>query len=236
MFYTCSRISSIGGRACNEDSVQLRHIGSLLMAVVADGLGGMGGGDVASSAAVSAVSSFMESSPLCTPDNIGDAIRSANGAVLGAQKQYSSMTTIVLLCLDGQTAICGHMGDSRLYQFRGDKVLFQTKDHSVSQVAVIVGEIAPEEIRRHADRHKLLRALGADENMAADTVELPVRSGDGFLLCTDGFWELIVEEDMEADFQVSQDAEGWLEKMSRRIEARLTDKSDNYSAITVIIK
>ena len=233
--YTYSQISSSGGRSRNEDSIQVQHINGSLLATVADGLGGEGGGDIAAQTAVSSIINFMNKSLLYTADNIIAAIKYADDAVISAQKKCEAMkTTIVLLCMDKENAICGHLGDSRLYHFRNNGICFQTKDHSVSQMAVSVGEITPEEIRFHADRNKLLRALGSRERMPADAKELLVRSGDGFLLCTDGFWELVLEDEMTDDFQKSQNAGQWLEKMQRRVESRLSNISDNYSAVTVI--
>ena len=237
MLYTYFQISCSGGRSCNEDSVHIQHINGMLFGAVADGLGGESGGDIASQTALSAVVKFIEKSPLCTADNISAAIKHADDAVIRAQRDCSAMkTTIVSLCIDKETAICGHLGDSRLYHFRDNGICFQTKDHSVSQMAVSVGEITPDELRHHADRNKLLRALGAKESVGAETKKLCVRSGDGFLLCTDGFWELVLEAEMIADFGKSQNAEQWLKKMLARVQPRLSDTSDNYSAITVLVK
>ena len=237
MSYTYAQVSCSGGRSCNEDSVHIQHINGLFFAAVADGLGGEGGGDIASQTALSAAVDFMGKSPVCTAENISAAIKHADDAVIRAQKDFSAMkTTIVSLCIDKETAMCGHLGDSRLYHFRDNGICFQTKDHSVSQMAVSVGEITQDKLRHHADRNKLLRALGAKESVIAEVHELSVRSGDGFLLCTDGFWEQALEAEMTAYFETSQNAEEWLEKMLARVQPRISGTSDNYSAITVLIK
>ena len=234
--YSFSQLTESGGRSCNEDYLLVCQKGGALISVIADGLGGLGGGDIASSTAASATIDYLQGIQKCTEQDIINAIDTAGTAVIAKQNNLTEMkTTIALLYAEDGKAICGHLGDSRIYQFRKDDILFQTRDHSVSQMAVSVGEIMPDKIRFHADRNKLLRALGTREKMPAEINELSINCGDGLLLCTDGFWELISEDEMIRDFEKSKTADQWLEEMRRKVESRLNDKSDNYSAIAVMI-
>jgi len=235
MRYTHSKITNPGGRSHNEDSAHILQFDGSLIAVVADGLGGEGGGEIASRTAVRATSEFIERSPLFTTENVDAAIKHANDSVINAQKSFPAMkTTVVLLYIGDALAVCGHLGDSRLYHLRGDEIIFQTKDHSVSQMAALVGEISQEDIRHHTDRNKVLRALGAAGSAVPESKVLSAQNGDGFLLCSDGFWELVLEDEMVTDFVESQNAEQWLKKMLAKVESRLTAYGDNYSAITVM--
>ena len=229
---TAAKITSKGGRNYNEDSVFFMQSDQKILAIVADGLGGHGGGDLASKSAVEAASEYLFKENIITDQHILDTVNYANEAVL---KHPGAKTTIALLCLDGSTAISAHVGDTRIYQFRDSRIIFQSIDHSVSQMAVAVGEINHSEIRYHPDRNKLLRALGDKESPGTETAELTVHKSDAFLLCSDGFWELIVEQEMEYDLSLSQNAKEWLYRMSERVYAKTNDKSDNYSAIAIII-
>ena len=108
-------------------------------------------------------------------------------------------TTVVMLCVSGNNAYWTHVGDSRLYFFRKGKLVLHTKDHSIPQMLVAAGEIKEKNIRRHPDRNKLLRVMGTDweepQYAVSDPIEL--QEGDAFLLCSDGFWENIVEKQMQ---------------------------------------
>ncbi|MBC9784326.1 serine/threonine-protein phosphatase [Heliobacterium chlorum] len=131
--------------------------------------------------------------------------------------------------------VCGHIGDSRLYYFRDGKIVFITKDHSVSQAMADAGYISHEEIRFHEDRNRVLRSLGQKESIRPDIVRIPgpYRPGDAFLLCTDGFWEHVWEREMEIDLSKAETPDAWLELMEIRIMERAPEDHDNYSAISV---
>ena len=231
-----SKLTFVGGRSHNEDSVHVGHVGDMLVAVVADGLGGVGKGDVASDTAVRAVFHHFSRDQRCSAQNIAAAVEQANYAVCQAQTvQVKMKTTIVVFCLQGEQAFSAHLGDSRLYQFRGNDIRFQTQDHSVSQMAVSIGEISKDQIRSHADRNKILRALGTEDPAQPEVHELHVQAGDGLLLCSDGFWEPVWEEEMLRCFSQARDPADWLTQMEGILKPRLCARSDNYSAITIMI-
>ena len=232
MAYKYSIISCIGGRDLNEDSVSFaRHKGAVV-AIVADGLGGHGSGDIASSLAVKEINNYFKQKKTISLKDIPEALSTSNKTVnlLNGPK-----TTIAMLVINDNIAVSAHVGDSRIYQFRNGKIIFQSIDHSVSQLAVAAGEINAEEIRHHIDRNKLLRALGDSEKINVDIKELSMMKKDAFLLCSDGFWELILEEEMEHDLITYKDPKKWLKNMSGRVKNKITDKSDNYSAVVLIV-
>ena len=145
-------------------------------------------------------------------------------------------TTLVVLLTDGNRMQWAHIGDSRLYYFKGGKLKQRTLDHSVPQMLVAAGEIREEEIRFHPDRNRLLRVMGTEWDSPRYKVEDPVAcSGkDALLLCTDGFWEWIVEKEMRAALKRSKSPAEWLERMEREIRKNGAGKGmDNYSAVAV---
>ena len=102
-------------------------------------------------------------------------------------------------------------------------------------MAVFSGEITAEEIRGFPGRSRLLRALGADGRVAVDSCQLDIQPGDRFLLCSDGFWELITEEEMLRACTGST-AEQWLRAMRQILTGRYTGGSDNNSAAAIVLE
>ncbi len=234
MNISISYFSSAGGRAENEDTVCVNEFNNGLAAVVADGLGGHKEGKLASELAVKIISSELISSNK-TIEDIKIAIDKANSEIINSKKGSDMCTTVAMVCIDKLKAIAAHVGDSRVYQFRDSDIIYQSVDHSVSQMAVSVGEIQKSEIRGHEDRNKLLRALGNSYKHDPYLKELDVIEGDGFLVCSDGFWELLLEDEMSASFCNSSNAGEWLDAMRLYVDRRITEKSDNNTAVAIMV-
>jgi serine/threonine protein phosphatase PrpC len=239
-------LSSRGGREDNEDygGYRMSDLGFPVGCwVVADGLGGHAGGALASRTAVEAALASFDADPRVTPDAVAAHIARANQAVLDAQiaqpELKSMRTTAVVLVASPEAAVWAHAGDSRLYCFRDGKIVAQTRDHSVPQRLADAGEIAADQIRFHEDRNRLLRSLGARPDPSPDILAEPIalQPGDAFLLASDGFWEWVIEADMEEDLVSSGNPRNWLDQMESRL-ARWTTGSttggnDNYTALSV---
>lgn len=237
-------LSRPGGRPVNEDAEgHAAHGGSHRCFVVADGLGGHGGGDVASAVAVAAVLDAFRTSPLLTALDIEGHIRAADEALRrrkSAEPKLAGMhTTVVVLISDGGQALWAHVGDSRLYLFRNGRFVLRTRDHSVPQVMADAGEISERAIRRHEDRSRLLRSLGDSEPARVETASepCPLQPGDALLLCTDGFWEYVLETEMEADLAKARSPGEWIELMTvDRLLRRAPEDHDNYTALALFVQ
>ena len=154
------------------------------------------------------------------------------------RKIRSSCTTVACVTTDFNSTVISHIGDTRVYFFKSNKLHFQTKDHSLSQLAVEMGRIPLRDIRSDKDQNKLTRVLGSDYYIPpdCDIYNSPLQPGDAFILCTDGFWEYVYEEEMEADLASSATPEEALFKMEQRLLSRVTKFNDNYSAIVAMVK
>lgn len=227
--------SDIGGMEKNEDRVAGWHKGLRKMCfLIADGLGGCGDGEIAAAAAIDSIKEEWDGQ--MSQAAWKSLLAHAHKRVLQMQNAETQMkTTIVGLMLDADRAVWAHIGDSRLYHFQDGKLVFQTKDHSVSQIAVMLGEIPLSQIRFHKDRSLLFRALGqSGETPAPQIDEQTLENGlHAFLLCTDGFWEYVLEEEMEQDLQAAHSAKQWLSSMQQRLQARAPRGNDNNSAIVI---
>lgn len=183
-------LSKTGARIRNEDACGVWSSSNACFCVLADGAGGHGGGDVASQLVVRHVLEHFQQRPDCTSESVKEALITANQAVLDAQKsgdsQVSDMrTTIVVLAIDTERreAVWGHVGDTRLYCFRSNYIVAQTKDHSVVQQMVDAGYLKPEDMRSAPARNQLLAAIGEQPAHFQFTIQpqpFSIRLGDVF--------------------------------------------------------
>ena len=228
-----------GGRDYNEDCVQYLEKDGTCAIVVADGLGGHGGGQIASSVAAEFITGAFMYNPELRADHIKTIFEQANDAVLKSQTNEKKMksTAVALFIADG-SAIWGHVGDSRLYHFKDGTLVGQTLDHSVSQMAVFTGEIEQGQIRHHADRNRVLRAIGLDEGFKPEIAPMyePEPGFHAFLLCTDGFWEYVLELEMEIELAKAETPHDWINGMVYRLARLVPEDSDNFSAAAVFLK
>lgn len=233
-------LSEIGGKKHNEDCLDFLLLDDYACWVVADGLGGHSGGEVAARLAVEAIIQSFRSAPECSPNALRRYLSRANALIekrrAGDAKLAHMRTTAVLLVSDYRTVLWAHVGDSRLYYLKQNRIYLQTQDHSVPQALCNAGEITPSEIRFHEDRNRLLRSLGGDDSFRLAILETATRLDphDSFLLCTDGFWEYVTESEIEADRMAAKDAQHWLQTANSRLIARPAADYDNYSAVAVI--
>lgn len=234
-----SMLSDKGMRSNNEDSIGMYQKEESYCFILADGLGGHGKGEVASQLAVQAVTEdfVSENSDM---DFLDRSFLDAQEAVMDGQnndRRASDMkTTLVVLHIGETFCRWGHIGDSRLYYFLNSRLVKRTLDHSVPQMLVQIGEIKEKQIRKHPDRNRLLRVLGAEtDELNYQLSEVVEKEGrQAFLICSDGFWELIEERKMEKTLKASTGPEQWLSLMKNIVlkNGRNTDM-DNYSAIAV---
>lgn len=231
-----SQCSFQGGRKYNEDSILFQQDGENIVAIVADGLGGCGGGDIASHIVIETLSKLFLENPEISQKHIQKIFEETNKNICIKQKNGIRMkSTAVGYFYNGRKFAVAHIGDSRFYHFRQGKIIFKTKDHSVPQMLVQVGEIKEEEIRFHEDRNKILRALGSEGRVR---VEINVwnetmKTGDAFLLCSDGFWEYVWENEMIECLSKSMEPSQWIQLMIQKVEERAEKNNDNFSAIAI---
>jgi len=236
-----SVLSNAGGRSVNEDAYGCWSSSTACFCVLCDGAGGHKGGAAASKLAVEQALAWFRQRPECSAECVSQAIEAANTAIVDAQRsmpEYSEMrTTIVVLALDSErgAAIWGHVGDSRLYCYRGRRLIMQTRDHSVLQGMVDAGYMQLEDLRNSPQRSVLLAALGDAQSLepCIQPTDFAVADGDVFLLCTDGFWEHLDEARMEQALQAAPSPQAWLSELEGEVRARGGQQQDNYSAVLV---
>lgn len=234
-------LSKMGGRSANEDACDYWSTPEVCCCVLSDGLGGHYGGDVASKLVVMSVLDAFQKVPECNIKAVEALLRVGDDAIIQEQERnidlkYMRATAVILIIdIEQRLAAWGHVGDSRLYCFRRGRVVMQTRDHSVSQRMIDAGYMKPEALRLSPQRNQLIAALGNNKHFDVDITptELPLQHHDVFLLCSDGLWEYVQENEMEQMLNLSGSASQWLEAMEKQVLARGHEGQDNYSAIAL---
>ncbi|MFZ5816731.1 MAG: Stp1/IreP family PP2C-type Ser/Thr phosphatase [Bacillota bacterium] len=191
--------------ACAVEVLNLPGGGALL--VVADGMGGYDGGEVASRLAVETLRSHVVAGAAAAAEREGlanllyDAIHQANLAILKAQASRPELahmgTTLTVALAAGSRLYIGHVGDSRAFLINAGKAQQITSDHNVPNELVQSGHLTAEQAAVHPQRHVLTRVLGIQEELPVDRLELTWQPGDLLLLCTDGLSNLVGPTEIE---------------------------------------
>lgn len=239
MKITYAASTNPGNRDYNEDSYKAYHTTAGYCFVVADGLGGHGKGEVASALVCDVAAEFFSAAGV---EDIFGIFDTAQEKLMQKQLEEHATdamkTTMNVVSVGEDKILWGHVGDTRTYYFKKNKIVSRTKDHSVPQMMVSLGEIKEKEIRKHPDRNRLLKVMGIEWNRPQYTIEQPlkVEGHQAFLLCTDGFWEYIEDDVMAKCLKKASSPQDWLDKMNEIVKKNGEGSNmDNYTALAVWI-
>lgn len=186
-------------RAANQDALVVDE--GMRLYGVADGMGGHNGGETASAGARDGLlAALAGKEPSMTA--LQDGIKQVNGDLFRQQaedERLSGMgTTLSVLWMSEHFAYIGHVGDSRVYLFRGDKLEQMTDDHSLVGELVRAGFLTPEQAENHPNKNVILRAVGTEEGIDVDLAVEERRAGDVWMVCSDGLHGMVPDSQMEA--------------------------------------
>jgi protein phosphatase len=219
-------------RSRNEDSVLMRPEAGLW--AVADGMGGHGGGDVASRMAVDALARFVDGATAAARlTALERAVIAANNAMRAYAKAHGRAvmgTTLVALLVSEEHYAILWCGDSRAYLLRDGALSQLTRDHSETQDLVDRGVLDPEEAKTWPRRSVLTRALGATEQPLLDLVSGRLEPGDAFLLCSDGLTNHCEDADIAEALAVEAPQAVWEALIALTLQR---GASDNVSAVVL---
>lgn len=231
-------ITDIGRvRPINEDACYSPEAGECFCAV-ADGMGGHNAGEVASTLAIEVFSENMRDIDNITTVSMRSAVERANDAVFHAAKKSDQMsgmgTTFSALAIHDSTAYIAHVGDSRVYLLRRGTIMRITVDHTLVEDLVLKGLLTVKEARVHPKRNIITRALGTAAKVEVDMIQMEVRTGDIFFLCTDGLSNHVAELEI---LRVAMDDEEWPGKL-RRLTTIALEKGgqDNITAMFAVFE
>lgn len=221
-------------RKHNEDSYLNRP--DIGLFVVADGMGGMTAGDVASAAIVT---SLDEIAGTADAPALLQAVRTRLAAVNAALRGLAERrgpavaigsTVAGLVVRDGHFA-CFWAGDSRVYRYRAGELDRLTRDHSLVQDMVDAGLLAPGDAEAHPHASVIQRAVGIEDKLLLDGVHAAVEAGDVFLLCSDGLTRMVGDEELE-----DQLGRGPIEAISDALLALVLRRGAKDNVTTVLVE
>jgi len=241
MKYQLAYHSLAGGRATNQDRVVCTERDNAVLMVLADGLGGHEGGALAAEILTQTALHAFEAvrQPVITKPSafLALTIMQAHKAIYArGQAQVPPIpprTTCVLCLVQNGYAYWAHVGDSRLYHFRNGQALTRTLDHTVTEQMHLDGLLSEEEMKRHPDKARLLKAVGGPRAPSISLgQETALHRDDILLLCTDGLWEALTADELFGFLNYPTLDEG-VEEMLLAAEKRMKQRADNLSAISL---
>ncbi|MBW7860420.1 MAG: serine/threonine-protein phosphatase [Rhodocyclaceae bacterium] len=239
----CAARTHVGRvRARNEDAILVDPLGR--WAILADGMGGYRGGDVAARIAVETIGRRLAAEPLAGLDahavagRVAQSVGQANERIWIEGYSNPELTgmgsTVVVVVFQPDAAISVHVGDSRLYRWRGGDLKQLTADHTVVQEQVDEGLMSPGSARHAPMRSMLTRGLGVMDIVEPEIGVHAVKTGDVFLLCSDGLTDMLDDEEICARLS-SGDA---VEVIAERLIDAANDQGgrDNVSVVIVRVR
>jgi serine/threonine protein phosphatase PrpC len=223
------------GSATDIGRVRERNEDSLLihppLFIVADGMGGHRGGDVASRIAVETMERLEDEDRA----SLAEHVRGANRAVwqrAGEDQRLSGMgTTLTAVRIDGDHLTLAHVGDSRAYLLRDGTLSKLTTDHTLVERMLKAGEITPAEAEVHPHKNVMTRALGTEEDVEVDEEGVSLEDGDRLLLCSDGLTGMVTEDQIQAILEASPEPQNAAERLVRA--ANRAGGVDNISVVVL---
>ncbi|MCI9093461.1 MAG: Stp1/IreP family PP2C-type Ser/Thr phosphatase [Coprobacillus sp.] len=196
-------------RSMNQDSLLVsdNNRNGLNLYILADGMGGYKGGEIASKVAITAVSKYIiEKFDEIPKDKqsilnlVEDSIEFANSAIYEESEQDEELqdmgTTLEVVLIYKNKVYIGHIGDSRIYRVRKNKMKKITTDHSYVEKLIQDGDITREEAYNHPKKNLLIKALGTDEEACPDMIYTVLNKNDVIVICSDGLTNMLREEEI----------------------------------------
>lgn len=197
-------------RTSNEDYIgYFYNSQNAMIAILADGVGGSNGGDIAASMAVDYIGNQFENYKIKsiseTKEWLSDVIKNINSQIIEIglhDETLSNMaTTIVVALFFGNQFMLTHLGDSRCYLLRNEKLQQLTIDHSYVNFLVEKGELNPEEAASSEMKNVIVKGLGVSSNAEVDISTIQIKPNDELLICSDGLTKMIDNDEIQSILQ-----------------------------------
>jgi PPM family protein phosphatase len=240
MKFSIHQASYIGDRSYNQDRVAYAYGQHALLMVLADGMGGHSHGELAAAIAIETyMNAFArhENNVFADPQGfLTDTMQAAHDQIMQLPHDRDvgfPGTTCVATLIQDDMIYCAYAGDSRLYVLRNRMLVSKTRDHSMVQQWIDWGVMDEEEGRNHPRRNQITNCLGGIEALfyAESCPPQPARSGDYFLLCSDGLWSSLTDADIAIG--MNPNCVDTLKTLMDEAYSRENGRSDNITGIAV---
>lgn len=241
MDYLICSTSRLGNRRHNEDSLATLESADSLLLVLADGMGGHGGGKLASETLINSVRTLFSRSkkPVSNPHSfLRHIINEAHYAIIDSGYQCTPplqpRTTCVLALIQQDMLWTAHLGDSRCYLIRNGQVNLRTRDHSIIEELIQLGKITPEQASTHPERNMVTRCVGGELSRAEASLSgpHPLQPKDVILLCSDGLWSGVTDNDIGQTLR-QHTLDQAVQSLANQAEMQRYPNADNISLIAL---
>lgn len=239
MKYDVAKANRLGNRKTNQDRMGIVETENAVMLVVADGLGGYKGGELAAEMVVNTAIRLFNAAqmPLRNPGVlINEIVMRAHREVLAMASKnnpplQAKSTCVICIIVDGM-AYWGHLGDSRLYVIRNNTIYKKTTDHSRVEDLFKAGKITEKEKETHPQKNLITRCVGSDNKRPKPTISsgLPLQMDDVILLSSDGFWSPLSAKDIVNGLK-KQNFSDAIENLISDAEEASYPQADNISVV-----
>jgi len=240
MKFETGKTNRLGNRAINQDRFAIIEKPDSILLLLADGMGGYKGGEFAANTFILKMTEAFNNTALPVadiPDFFNNAFEYAHLSIIEMGNLQTPpiqpRSTGVACIIQNRSATWAHAGDSRVYLFRDDQLLFRTQDHSIVEELIQKGELKEERRLHHPKINQVTRCLGGLKKSVQVCIsnETKLLAGDYILLCSDGLWGSITDRQMSEQLHTKQSLINKLDIMSEAAEEAAYPKSDNISAI-----
>lgn len=236
MIYDVASFSEIGPRPSNEDAFGYWSVGNTLYAAVADGLGGMGGGGVASNYVIDFMRSNLTEEDISALQ-LSSFVYEAHISLVGQQSAHPNLrsmaTTLTIIALKNNQLLAAHCGDTRLYLARGNGIKKLSEDHSEGQRLYKEGLLTKRELIEYPRKNILDSALGVSTRPIVQQIECQMLPGDWVVITSDGAHDKLTTEEMRNIGKSTDRADKFADEARYLIERRFP--RDNYTFVVVKI-
>jgi TRAP transporter TAXI family solute receptor len=229
----------IGARKDQQDSVNITQNGKDILIALGDGMGGHTGGAMASNLFITKAQNLFENNNYeNTQDFFQKIVFESENDIANFAKQSGEdpHTTATLALINDKKVTFANIGDSRVYIFDRNGLILRSRDHSVPEMLLQIGDISEDEMATHPDQNKLTKSLGPDSHEKLSHYSFEFQEDQDYivLVCSDGFWEYVKEKEM-AHFLFNSNIETALSNMIEIARKRGRDKGDNISVGVAIL-
>lgn len=226
-------ITDIGNRRKTNDDSCYYNVNKGLM-LMADGMGGYAGGEIASSIPVKIFKDhFMGVTEKTYRDDLKDMFRMCNDEIIAEAKRdprFRDMgTTLTAMCVADGRYYIAHVGDSRAYLFRDGRLKRLTEDHNMVNMLLKTGQITEKEAKKHPGKSMLTRVLGRSPICEIDFYDGDLQASDVIFMCTDGVSGFLLDKEISALLRKNEDMEDILNHFVKKVLDR--GGEDNITAI-----
>ena len=245
MRYNIAKANRLGNRKNNQDRIAYIEREGTVLLLLADGMGGYAGGEIAAALFVNKISQYFSdaSLPIANPQKfLLAAFTYAHRAIIDRSKNSNPpiepRTTGIACLIQNNKVIWAHLGDSRCYLFRLDKVHAKTRDHSVVEDLIKNGELSEKDREKHPRKNQVTRCLGGTDKMSTLSIGsmIDLEEDDTLLLCSDGMWSPMTDQQIIDYLDPRKTLDTILTTICEDAEKATYPKADNISVVAMQYK